>query len=96
MINLGLASGDPDFAGMGTKSDWIAWRRWAMQEPELERVGLSDRISVPGWVDSAHRSRPPTILALPSFGANFLMSMIEVYAERVVATWARLVHAGER
>jgi hypothetical protein len=51
--------------------------RWTMREPEFERVGLSDRISVPGWVDLAHRSRPPNILALTPLGAHFLKSMIE-------------------
>lgn len=72
------------FASLGSRSGWKAivaeTARWTMREPQFERVGLGDRISVSGRVDSERQSRRPNDLVLPYFGANLLMSVIELIA----------------
>jgi glycosyltransferase involved in cell wall biosynthesis len=49
----------------------------------VERAGLGDRISVPGWVDSARVEallHAANILVLSSFGETLPMSVIEALA----------------
>jgi len=85
---LGQRKGVPQLvmalAGLGRKSGWRATLAGdgAVNETRaaVERAGLGDRISVPGWVDSAEVDAlldAANILVLPSLSENLPMSVIE-------------------
>jgi glycosyltransferase involved in cell wall biosynthesis len=75
LASLGSTSGwRATLAGDGAVNDTRA---------RVERAGLSDRISVPGWVDSVRVEallRAANILVLPSTSENLPMSVIEALA----------------
>jgi glycosyltransferase involved in cell wall biosynthesis len=88
---LGPGKGVPQlvmaFASLGSKSGWKATLAGdgAVNDTRavVERAGLGDRISVPGWVDSARVEallHAANILVLPSFSENLPMSVIEALA----------------
>jgi glycosyltransferase involved in cell wall biosynthesis len=88
---LGPEKGVPQlvmaFASLGAKSGWRATLAGdgAVNDTRaaVERAGLGDRISVPGWVDSAQVEallHAANILVLPSFSENLPMSVIEALA----------------
>ena len=57
----------------------------------VQRLGLADRVTLPGWVGAAEASallRDADVLALPSFNENLPMSVVEAMAHglAVVAT----------
>jgi glycosyltransferase involved in cell wall biosynthesis len=82
---LGPGKGVPQlvqaFESLGSKSGWKATLAGdgAVNDTRaaVERAGLCERISVPGWVDSARVEallRSANILVLPSFSENLPMS----------------------
>jgi glycosyltransferase involved in cell wall biosynthesis len=88
---LGLGKGVPELvmalASLGSKSGWRATLAGdgAVSDTRaaVERAGLADRISVPGWVGPAQVEallRAANILVLPSFSENLPMSVIEALA----------------
>ena len=88
---LGQGKGVPQLvmalARLGRKSGWRATLAGdgAVNETRaaVERAGLGDRISVPGWVDSAGVEAlldAANILVLPSLSENLPMSVIEALA----------------
>ena len=88
---LGLGKGVPELvmalASLGSKSGWRATLAGdgAVSDTRaaVERAGLGDRISVPGWVGPAQVEallRAANILVLPSFSENLPMSVIEALA----------------
>jgi glycosyltransferase involved in cell wall biosynthesis len=91
---LGPEKGVPQlvmaFASLGSKSGWRATIAGdgAVKDTRaaVERAGLGDRISVPGWVDSAGVEtllHAANILVLPSFSENLPMSVVEALAHGV-------------
>jgi glycosyltransferase involved in cell wall biosynthesis len=91
---LGPGKGVPQLvmalASLGSKSGWRATLAGdgAVNDTRaaVERAGLADRISVPGWVDSAgveELLHAANILVLPSFSENLPMSVIEALAHGV-------------
>jgi glycosyltransferase involved in cell wall biosynthesis len=85
---LGPEKGVPQLvlalASLGSKSGWRATLAGdgAVNETRaaVERAGLGDRISVPGWVDSKRVEallNAADILVLPSLSENLPMSVIE-------------------
>jgi len=88
---LGPEKGVPQlvmaFASLGSKPGWRGTLAGdgAVDDTRaaVERAGLGDRISVPGWVDSARVEallHAANILVLPSFSENLPMSVIEALA----------------
>jgi glycosyltransferase involved in cell wall biosynthesis len=88
---LGVRKGVPELvralASLGSKSGWRATLAGdgavSDTRAEVERAGLGDRISVPGWVGPAQVEallRGANILVLPSFSENLPMSVIEALA----------------
>jgi glycosyltransferase involved in cell wall biosynthesis len=88
---LGPRKGVPELvralASLGSKSGWRATLAGdgAVSDTRaaVERAGLGDRISVPGWVGPAQVEallRAANILVLPSFSENLPMSVIEALA----------------
>jgi glycosyltransferase involved in cell wall biosynthesis len=91
---LGSRKGVPELvmalANLGSKSGWRATLAGdgAVSDTRaaVERAGLGDRISVPGWVGPAQVEallRAANILVLPSFSENLPMSVIEALAHGV-------------
>jgi glycosyltransferase involved in cell wall biosynthesis len=88
---LGPRKGVPELvralASLGSKSGWRATLAGdgAVSDTRaaVERAGLGDRISVPGWVGPAQVEAllcAASILVLPSFSENLPMSVIEALA----------------
>jgi glycosyltransferase involved in cell wall biosynthesis len=88
---LGPGKGVPQLvmalSRLGSKSGWRATLAGdgAVKETRaaVEQAGLADRISVPGWVDSARVDallHAANILVLPSLSENLPMSVIEALA----------------
>ena len=88
---LGPGKGVPQLvmalSRLGSKSGWRATLAGdgAVKDTRaaVERAGLADRISVPGWVDSARVDallHAANILVLPSLSENLPMSVIEALA----------------
>ncbi|WP_198030108.1 glycosyltransferase family 4 protein [Bradyrhizobium sp. Tv2a-2] len=88
---LGLRKGVPELvralASLGSKSGWRATLAGdgavGDTRAAVERAGLGDRVSVPGWVGPAQVEallRAANILVLPSFSENLPMSVIEALA----------------
>ena len=88
---LGPGKGVPQLvtalASLGSKSGWRATLAGDGTVNDtraaVERAGLGDRISVPGWVESAGVEallQAADILVLPSFSENLPMSVIEALA----------------
>lgn len=91
---LGPRKGVPELvralARLGAKSGWRATLAGdgAVSDTRaaVERAGLGDRISVPGWVGPAQVEallRAANIVVLPSFSENLPMSVIEALAHGV-------------
>ncbi|WP_409192481.1 glycosyltransferase family 4 protein [Bradyrhizobium sp. RDM4] len=91
---LGPRKGVPELvralANLGSKSGWRATLAGdgAVSDTRaaVERAGLGDRVSVPGWVGPAQVEallRAANILVLPSFSENLPMSVIEGLAHGV-------------
>lgn len=96
---LGPEKGVPQLvaalASLDRKSGWSATLAGdgAVEDTRaaIDRAGLSDRVSVPGWVDSAGVDvllRAANILVLPSLSENLPMSVIEAlaYGAAVICT----------
>lgn len=88
---LGARKGVPDLLrALGTLKKIPDWSATVAGDGEIEetraqaqRQGLSDRVSIPGWLDVAARTRlleQTDILVLPSHAENLPMVIIEAFA----------------